>query len=215
VLPRLHDEDLALFAAALLGTATVVLASAAVVPVTDVPVLAVLLVLGAGLVAGGLDAANVGASATVLEALALAGVGALLARGLLAPALALSLPLVVAVVDLFSTSFGGPSELLGEGVTKRGDPLSLGFADWGTQMPAGRLGISDAVFCGVFLLYARRFGLRFGATAVGLWVGMIAAVVLRLWLGVSIPVLPAMAIAYYLVNADRLPRLARQTADAF
>jgi hypothetical protein len=76
--------------------------------------------------------------------------------------------------------------------------------DWGNGLPAGRLGISDAVLAGVFLVYARRFGLRPWATAVGLWLATVTAFALRVWLDRAIPVLPLMAVAFFAVNADRL-----------
>jgi hypothetical protein len=134
------------------------------------------------------------------------------AVGLLTPALAVTLPVFVALIDAVSTTLGGPSELLAQGQTRLGDPLSLAFPDWGTGLPAGRLGISDAVFAGVFLVYARRFGLRPVATAVALWLGAVAAVAMRLWLDTPIPVLPLMAVGYFLANLDRLGALVRQAS---
>jgi hypothetical protein len=213
-LPVIGDEDVSVFVAASLGCAAAYLWAAAVVPLTDVPPLAVLVAVGGGLLVGGLNAAGVGAAATPVEAAAYSALGALFALGLLAPSMAIALPVFVALIDVASVTLGGPSELLSRGATELGDPLSLAFADWGTGLPAGRLGISDAVFVGVFLTYARRFGLRFGATAVALWIGAVCAVALRLWLDATVPVLPLMAAGYFLVNADRIPALFRATTQA-
>jgi hypothetical protein len=213
LLPVLHPDDLGVFVASAVGAATVVLCIACVVPLSDVPPLLGLVVVGAAILVVGLNVADVGAAATPVEAVAYGGGGALFAIGLLSPALALALPVFVSLIDVVSTLGGGPSELLaGAGRTQPGDPLSLELPEWGTGGPAGRLGISDAVFAGVFLAYARRFGLRPVATAVGLWAAIVVAVGLKVWLDRAIPVLPLMAAAYFLVNLDRLPALLRLAA---
>jgi hypothetical protein len=208
-LPLLHPEDLSLFVAALCGLAAVYACAAVVTPMSDLPPLLVLVALGGFLLVAALNVASVGAAATPIEAIAYAAGGALFALALLAPSFAVALPIFVAAVDAVSTLAGGPSEILATGTTEAGDALSLELPDWGTGLPAGRLGIADAVFAGVFLVYARRFGLRVGATAVALWLAAVAAVALKLWLDAAIPVLPLMAAAYFLVNLDRIPRLFR------
>jgi hypothetical protein len=50
-------------------------------------------------------------------------------------------------------------------------------------------------------------------TAVALAVASIVAVALKVWLDRAIPVLPLMAAAYFLVNADRLPALLRSASQ--
>jgi hypothetical protein len=207
-LPVLGDADIGVLVAAACGMLGVIACIYVVVPASDTTPLVLLICAGAFFLVAALNVADVGAAATPVEAIAYAGGGALFAVGLLAPSLAIALPVFVAAVDLVSIVFGGPSELLATaGHTEAGDPLSLELPGWGTHLPAGRLGISDAVFAGVFLVYARRFGLREGATAVGLWVAAVAAVVLDLWLDAAVPVLPLMAVAYIVVNVDRLPGL--------
>jgi hypothetical protein len=209
-LPTITPVDLSIVVACTVGAAAIFLCIAAVVPVSDVPPLLWLTALGAFLLVAGLNVADVGAAATPIEALAYAAFGAIFAVGLLAPSLALALPIFVSVIDVVSTFAGGPSELLANaGQTQPGDPLSLEMPDWGTGLPAGRLGISDAVFAGVFLVYARRFGLRPRATAVALWVATVVAIVLKVWLDQAVPVLPLLTVAYFLVNLDRLPALVR------
>jgi hypothetical protein len=209
-LPVIGDVDTSILVACTVGSAFIFICLACVVPMSDSPPLLTLLAIGAfGLVAG-FNVADFGAAATPIEAIAYAAAGGLFAVALLAPSLALALPVFVAVVDVLSTYAGGPSELLANaGQTQPGDPLSLEMPDWGTGLPAGRLGISDAVFAGVFLVYARRFGLRPRATAVGLWVATVVAIVLKVALDQAVPVLPLLAAAFFLVNADRLPALVR------
>jgi hypothetical protein len=209
-LPAVTPVDLSIVLACTAGAAAIFVCIAAIVPVSDVPPLLWLIALGAFLLVAALNVADVGAAATPVEAIAYAAFGAIFAVGLLAPSLALALPVFVSVIDVASTFAGGPSELLANaGQTQPGDPLSLEMPDWGTGLPAGRLGISDAVFAGVFLVYARRFGLRPRATAVALWLATVVAIVLKVWLDRAVPVLPLLTAAYFLVNLDRLPALAR------
>jgi hypothetical protein len=209
-LPEIHPVDTSIVVACTVGAAAIFACVAAVVPLSDVPPLLTLVAIGAGLLVAGFNVADLGAAATPVEAAAYAAFGGLFAVGLLAPSLALALPVFVSAIDVVSTFAGGPSELLANaGQTQPGDPLSLEMPDWGNGLPAGRLGISDAVFAGVFLVYARRYGLRFGATAVALWVATVVAIVLKVELDRAVPVLPLLAAAYFLVNADRLPALVR------
>jgi hypothetical protein len=209
-LPVIADVDTSILVASAVGSAFVFLCVACITPVSDVPPLLVLLATGAfGLVAG-LNVADVGAGATPIESVAYAAFGGLFAVGLLAPSLALALPVFVAGIDVVSTYAGGPSELLANaGQTQPGDPLSLELPDWGNGLPAGRLGISDAVFAGVFLVFARRFGLRMWATAFAMWVATVCAIALKIEFDRAVPVLPLLAAAYFLANADRLPALLR------
>lgn len=212
-LPRITPEDTSLLIAGGAGLLLIALCAALVTALSDEPFLLWLVVLGGGIVVAALNAADAGAAATPAEAVAFSAVGAAFACSLLTPSLAVALPLFVACVDAASTLLGGPSQLLAEaGRTQPGDPLSLEVPDWGNGIPAGRLGIADAVFVGVFLVYARRFGLRPVATACGLAVALVAALVLKLELDAAVPALPLMAAAYFLVNADRLPALFRRAA---
>jgi hypothetical protein len=209
-LPVISDPDTSIIVACTVGSAFIFACVACVVPVSDAPPLLILMTIGAFGLLAGFNAANFGAAATPVEAVAYAGFGAIFAVGLLAPSLALALPVFVAGVDAISLFAGGPSELLANaGITERGDPLSLEMPDWGTGLPGGRLGLSDAVFAGVFLVYARRFGLRPIATAVAMWIGTVGAIVLQVTSDHAIPVLPVMAAGYFLANADRLPALLR------
>jgi hypothetical protein len=210
-LPVITPVDLSIVVACTVGAAAIFFCLWAIVPLSDVPPLLWLVTIGAFVLVAGFNVADLGAAATPIEAIAYGAFGAIFAVGLLAPSLALALPIFVSAIDLLSTFAGGPSEMLANaGQTQPGDPLSLEMPDWGTGLPAGRLGISDAVFAGVFLVYARRFGFRPWATAVALWVATVAAVVLKVWLNAAVPVLPLLTVAYFGVNADRLPALVRR-----
>jgi hypothetical protein len=207
-LPVISSVDTSIFVACCCGLVSVMAWAWVVSPLSDERALLVLVAAGALLLVALLNVANVGAAATPIEALAYSAVGGLFALALLSPALALALPVFVAAVDAVSTLAGGLSEVLANaGQTQPGDPLSLELPDWGNGLPAGRLGISDAVFAGVFLVYARRFGFRPVGTAIALWVAMVAAVALKVWLDRAVPVMPLMAVAYFLANADRVPAL--------
>jgi hypothetical protein len=214
-LPVIGNVDASILTASAVGSAFVFLCVACAAPVSDSRPLLTLLAIGAfGLVAG-LNVADVGAGATPVEAIAYSAFGGLFALGLLAPSLALALPVFVAIIDVVSTYAGGPSELLANaGQTKPGDPLSLELPDWGNGLPAGRLGISDAVFAGVFLVFARRFGFRMWWTAGAMWLATVGAIVLKIEADRAVPVLPLLAAAYFLANLDRLPALVRAANEA-
>jgi hypothetical protein len=213
-LPEISPVDTSILVACSCGIVAIYACVVATVPLSDVPPLLWLVALGGAFLVAAVNVAGAGAVATPIEAITYTAAGAIFAVGLLAPSLALTLPVFVAGIDVLSTLAGGPSELLANaGHTQPGDPLSLELPDWGNGLPAARLGISDVVFAGVFLVYARRFGLRPRATAVGLALASIAAVALKVWLDRAIPVLPLMAAAYFLVNADRLPALLRSATQ--
>ncbi len=59
----------------------------------------------------------------------------------------------------------------------------------------------------MFAVWARRFGLRPRATALGMVAGLLATLALSLWTDRAIPALPLVAVGYWLVNLDRLSGL--------
>jgi hypothetical protein len=205
-LPSVTPVDLSLLVAGLCGSAAIYACLGVTAPAWDVPVQLAVVTVGGLVVVAVLAVADVGAAATPVEAVAYGALGAWLAGGLVSPAAALGVPLFVAVVDVISTFAGGLSEHIADsGPPKGGDPLTLELPDWHTGLSGGRLGVSDAVFAGVFLLFARRLGLRPRATVAGLWVGTLVAIGLAVALDHAIPALPFMALGFYAVNADRLP----------
>ncbi|HEU4976222.1 MAG TPA: hypothetical protein VFT50_14105 [Baekduia sp.] len=209
-LPAVTPAELGTVLACAAGAAAVIACVAGVVPVADVPPLLVLVLAGAAVLVCGFDVAHLGAAATPVEAVAYGAGGALFATALMAPSLALALPVFVAGLEVVSLLAGGPGDiLLGTGATHLGDPLALELPGWGTGGPAGALAITQAAFAGVFLAYGRRYGFRRTATAVGLWAAIVVAVAVKVWADRSVPVLALMVAAYLLVNADRVPALAR------
>ncbi len=168
--------------------------------VGDAPPAALLMVLGAGMTAGALNAAGADAAATVPVAITCACVGALFARGLEVPALVLVLPLVVAVIDAVSVGSGGAPIASGDG---GGGLLSLQVPAWGGGA-ALHIGIADPIFAAVFWTWAHRLGLRERATFTALLAASGLAVVLVLSLKVTVPALPLLAAAFYLPNLDLL-----------
>ena len=75
---------------------------------------------------------------------------------------------------------------------------------------AARLGPPDVIFFALFLAAARRFGLRVGAT----WIGMTAALSITLIATYTydlrgLPALPAISLGFLLPNADLLWRSLR------
>jgi hypothetical protein len=174
----------------------------------------VMLVLaGSGLLVGAMDAAGAGASATVPEAVFAGAIGILLARALCAfagPAVALAVPLFVALVDAWSVA-AGPSSRLVQGEPRGAAELTFDLPSWGGTLdgPASRLGLPDAIFLAAFATWAVRLGLRPRATAAGMVCGLLATLAISLATDRAIPALPLLAVGYWLPNLDRLTGLLR------
>lgn len=213
-LPVITPPDTSLLVAGGVGLAVIVLCASLVAPISDQPALLYLIGLGGGMVVVVLNASDAGAGVTPAEAITFSALGAAFACSMLTPSLAIALPIFVALVDGASALLGGPTEVLADaGPVRPGDPLSLDVPDWGNGLSAGRLGIADVVFIGVFLAYARRYRLRPIGTAVALGIALIGALAINLELDTNIPALPLMAFAYFLVNVDRLPGLFARTPE--
>jgi len=207
-LPALPAGDTAVLipgAAGLLMVAATVLS---LLPARDALIGPMLITLGAGLLMATLNAAGAGAGANVAEALAAAAAGLLFARSLRAPAIALTVPLFVTVIDAWSVASGPSSRLFAAGA-KRGDPLSLDLPGWGGAGSGGQIGLSDALFLAMFAAWALHFGFRRRATIAGLVLGLLAALVLGVVLDRAIPALPLLAAGLLLPNLDRAGRLLR------
>ena len=191
-----------------IGTVLVFAVVVAIARIGDEAFVAVIVLLGAALVAAVLDAAHQDIAATVPEAVACACAGALFARGMAVPALVLTLPLIVAVIDAVSVGSGGAP--LSDGVGSS-DAFSLDIPAWGGGT-ALQLGLADPVFAAVFWWWAHHYGLRERWTGAAILVAAGAAVALVLAAEVTIPVLPLLAAAFYLPNLDRLGGLMRTPA---
>ena len=120
---------------------------------------------------------------------------------------------LIPLVDIASV-YRGPTKVVVEeepGVFER---IAISFALPGEEA-AARLGPPDVIFFALFLAAAGRFGLRRGAT----WLGMTAAISATLVLTYALeldglPALPAVSLGFLLPNADLLWReLARPLRD--
>ena len=172
-----------------------------------------LLFLGSAMLVAGMDAAGAGASVSAFEAVAAGSFGVLLGRALAAPAVALAIPVFVAIVDAWSVAHG-PSSQLSQSGARGSAELTFDLPAWGDALGASsRLGLVDAVFLAMFSVWAQRFGLRPRATPIGMVAGLFAAVILSVALDRAVPALPLVAVGYWLPNLDRFGRLLRGEQD--
>jgi hypothetical protein len=208
LLPAIHDDETSRAIAGALATLLIVVVAAGVATLADAPIVVPLFLLGAGLLAGALNAAGVGAAATVPETVTYACVGVLFAVWLEAPALALAIPLFVAGVETISV-LGESSHAVAHGHVSGGHPFSLDLPDWHSGLTAARLGLADVVFTGAYATYARRLGLRFAASAVGMAAGLAVGLALSVSLNTALPELPFLGAGFLLPNLDLLPGLFR------
>jgi hypothetical protein len=209
-LPSLGSGDDAVLVAGLVGVGLIAAIVLALTEAGDELFPLVLLFIGSVLLVAGLNAAGAGAGMTPVEALAAGACGVLLGRALAAPAVALAIPVFVAIVDAWSVA-SGPSSRLAQGNPRGAAELTFDLPSWGgAPGAASRLGLVDAVFLAMFAYWAQRFGLRRRATLIGMVAGLALAVVLSVLLDRAIPALPLMAVGYWLPNLDRFAALFRQ-----
>ena len=210
-LPDLGDGDAALVVAGAAGMlAIAAIALSLVWAAGDALAPVGLVLLGAGLVLGAMDAAGLGVEAVVPEALVAGAFGILMGRVLAhyaGPAVGLAIPLFVALVDAWSVA-SGPSSSLAQGDTRGAAELTFDLPALGGGGDAiARLGLPDAIFIACFATWAHRLGLRPRATAAGMVCGLLATIVLSVVTDRAIPALPLVAVGYWLPNLDRLAGL--------
>jgi hypothetical protein len=206
-LPDLGGGDRAVLVAGLVGVGMIAAVVLAVAHAGDDLFPLVLLLLGSALLVAGMDAAGARASVSPFEALAAGSLGVLLGRALATPAVALAIPVFVAIVDAWSVA-SGPSSRLADGNPRGAAELTFDLPSWGDAPGASsRLGLTDAVVLAMFTVWAKHFGLRQRATAIGMVTGLLAAVVLSVVLDRAVPALPLMAVGYWLPNLDRFGAL--------
>lgn len=212
-LPGLGDGDTATLVAGCCGVGMIGAVVLSVTEAGDDVVPLVLLLLGTVMLVAAMDAAGAHASVSPFEAVAAGTFGALLGRALAAPAVALAIPVFVAIVDAWSVA-NGPTSRLANGHPRGAAELTFDLPSWGgTPGASSRLGIVDAIFLAMFAVWARRFGLRRRATAAGMMLGLLGAVVLSVVLNRPVPALPLMAIGYWLPNLDRFMGMFRHPHD--
>jgi hypothetical protein len=212
LLPALHPADTAQIVSASIAVVLIVAVTVTVATLSDAAVAVPLVLLGAALVAGAMDAAGVGVAATVPETVAYACIGILFGVSLGAPSLVLAIPIFVGGIDAISL-LGGTDHTLAAGAIQSGDPLSLDLPEWHTGLAAGRFGLADVVFCGVYATYAWRLNLRFIASAIGMATGLVLAVVLQVVLDTPIPALAFLGVGFLLPNIDRTWALFRASVE--
>jgi hypothetical protein len=208
-LPDAGSGDTAVLVAGLVGVGMVAAVVLSLTRAGDELFPIVLLFVGSAILVAGLDAAKAGSSATTFEALAAGSAGVLLGRALAAPAVALAIPVFVAIVDAWSVA-NGPTSRLSHGDPRGAAELTFDLPSWGGVPGASsRLGLTDAIFLAMFSVWAQRFGLRTRATAIGMVAGLLLAVVLSVTLDRAVPALPLMAVGYWLPNLDRFGAMFR------
>jgi hypothetical protein len=206
-LPQLHPPELSALVACGVGLALVMAIVAGLVAVADAPLALVPALAGAGLLVIALDANDVAAAATPFEAVLYGCLGVAFAVVFDAPALAVALPLFVAVIDIVQAGSGGSAGLFTLSTSRPGDALTLELPDWGTGLAAARLSVPDIVFVAAFAAYARRLGLRERAAEVGMFLALLAAVASEVLLDSELPTLTLIAVGYLLPNVDRIGSL--------
>ncbi|MEJ7785950.1 MAG: hypothetical protein WKF96_14185 [Solirubrobacteraceae bacterium] len=208
-LPDLGDGDGAVLVAGLVGVGLVAGIVLSVTRAGHELFPLVLLLGGSFLLVASMDAAGAGASVSAFEAVAAGTFGVLLGRALAAPTVALAIPVFVAIVDAWSVA-RGPTSRLSESGARGSSELTFDLPSWGDAPgAASRLGLVDAIFLAMFSVWAARFGLRPRATAVGMVMGLFAAVVLSVAMDRAVPALPLMAVGYWLPNLDRFAAVLR------
>ncbi|HEV2770687.1 MAG TPA: hypothetical protein VGV40_10930 [Solirubrobacteraceae bacterium] len=202
LLPGLPAGRPAVLAAGIAGLLAAAAAALALLPARETVTGPLLVLGGAGVVAAALNVVETGAAANIPESFVGAALGLVLARALGTPAVALAVPVFVALIDVAGAlgTSAVPAPEVGSG---GGEPLSLLLPGWGGAGPAGRLALGDVVFLAMFAAWAWRFGVRRAATVAGLVAGMVSALVLEA-LGIAAPSLALLGAGYLLTNADRL-----------
>ncbi len=202
-LPELGAGDATFLVAGTAGVLSVAAAALGTLPLAGHPVLCGLLLAGAAPLVAAAQEAGAGAEANAPEALAAAALGLLLAHGLGSPAAALAVPLFVAAIDVWSV-LAGPTQRLLEAAGDDVDALTFALPAWGRESLAGRLGLVDATFLAMFAAWGARYGRPGAPTVAGLLAGLVAAVALGVALDAAVPVLPALAAGFLVVNARPL-----------
>jgi hypothetical protein len=206
-LPELHPPELSALVACGVGLALVVAIVAGLVAVADAPLALVPALAGAGLLVAALDANDAAAAATPFEAVLFGCLGVAFAVVFDTAALAIALPLFVAVIDIVQAATGGSAGLFTLTTSRPGDALTLELPDWGTGLAAARLSVPDVVFLAALAAYARRLGMRERAAEIGMFLGLLLAVASEVLLDSELPTVALIAAGYLLPNVDRIGSL--------
>jgi hypothetical protein len=209
-LPDLGDRDATAIVSGAVGMLAIAACTFTLLPARDELPALVALAAGGLLLGGALTAAGSDPGADVAKVLFAASAGMLLASWLSLPQLVVIIPVFVAGIDVASVLTGPTSVLLREHPPAL-DYLSFSIPAWGGGNE--QLGVADVIFLGFYAAAAWRHGLRRAATAAGLVLGLVSAVVAGVLTDRALPVLPALALGLLLPNLDRLGPLLRASDE--
>jgi hypothetical protein len=167
--------------------------------------------LAAGVLAVLLDLAGLESAFNVTKLMAFTLFGFWFVQMLEALSWVVLVAAIIPWVDIASV-YRGPTKAIVEEQPGVFEQIAVAF-----PVPGGggaRLGPPDVIFFALFLAAAKRFGLRPGAT----WIGMTVALSLTLAATYSfdlngLPALPALSLGFVLPNADLLWRAAKAARD--
>lgn len=210
-LPAPAAADAALLAAglpvlALLGACTVTVA-----PVSDSMVPLLLFAAGGALLGAALTEAGADEVASLFKALFAAGAGLAVARLLATPAVAVAVPVFVAVVGIAASAGSDAAPLL-QGETPASDLFVCPVPALGGGT-AGYLSLVDLLFCAFFAGCAWRLALRRLATAGALVAALPGALATSVIADQAISALPFLAAALLVPNAGPLAAGLRAERD--
>lgn len=155
---------------------------------------ALLVVLGGGLLTATLDGAGLRVGATPAELVLWGGIGVLFARTFSLGALVVAVPVLLAGIELLSGGVGGTSAVAGAG-----DPFTLAF-------PAERrLEVAQVAFAAAYATWAHAFGLRRRVT----WAALAAVLLGSVARDGQLAAVTLLGAALLLPNLDHLGRLLR------
>jgi hypothetical protein len=212
-LPELHPPELSALVACGIGLTFVVAIIAGLVAIADAPLALAPALVGAGLLVAALDVNDAGAAATPFEAVLFGCAGIAFAVVFDTPALAIALPLFVAVIDVAQAASGGSAGVFTLSTSHPGDVLTLELPDWGTGLAAARLSVPDVLFLAAFAAYARRLRMRERAAEVGMLVALLVAVAAEVLFDSELPTVALLAAGYLLPNVDRVGSLFARARD--
>jgi hypothetical protein len=168
--------------------------------------------VGLGVLAGaglGLTAVTAAAGAhgagTVPEALLGIALGLLFARVFDLGAFVLALPVVVGVIDAWTTLASGAARSWPQPLSG-GDPLLLELPSWSAETAAGQVTIATVLFLAALQGYAVRERLRPAGAAVGMTAGLLLAYLLEWRTDRAMPATAFVAAGFLLTEIDALPR---------
>lgn len=142
---------------------------------------------------------------TVPEALLGVALGLLFARVFDLGAFVLGLPVVVGVVDAWTTLAGGAARSW-PGPLGGGDPLVLELPSWSAQTAAGQVTIATVLFLAALQGYAVRERLRPAGAALGMTAGLLLAYLVEWRTDRAMPATAFVAAGFLLSELDALPR---------